>query len=413
MKLAFWKKEKYSKIKMHMIIFLGWRNLRANKTRSFLTVGGVSLGIGIITFLLCIGFGVQGMIIDEVTKNNPRDVMDINNGNLDNFVTLNSDFVTKIENIAGVKGVARQVSTGGKLEYNDSQIDAVIYGENKDYLELAKTSFEEGDRKFTDNENGIIASMQIANILGFKSPKELIGKKVKLGVVLSKEVSSSVSEETTVTGNEVEIIGITESSASIVIVPFTYLSSEFGVDSAQKGKILVENVDEMANIELAVQQLGFLTESVNEIIEDINSFFVVIRVIMIVLGTIIMSISAMGMLNTLSISLLQRTKEVGILKALGTKREDIFKMFIFEAILISVAGGMLGLFGGYGLAMVVNKALVYLAHKNGVELSNFVYIPYYFVAAIVSFILFLGLVTGIMPAQRAAKIHALDALRYE
>ncbi len=413
MKIAFWKKEKHSRIKMHMIIFLGWRNLRANKTRSFLTVGGVSLGIGIITFLLCLGFGVQGMIIEEVTRNNPRNVMDINNGNLDNFVTLNNDFVSKIESMEGVNGIARQVSTGGKIEYNDSQIDTVIYGENKDYLELAKTSFEEGEKKFKDDGNGIIASMQIANILGFKNPEELIGKKVKLGVVLSKEVSSSANEETTVTGNEVEIVGLTESQSSMVIVPFAYLNSEFGVDSAQRGKVLVKDVSEMANIELAIQQLGFLTESVNEIIEDINSFFVVIRIIMIVLGTIIMSISAMGMLNTLSISLLQRTKEVGILKALGTKREDIFKMFIFEAILISVAGGALGLLGGYGLAMFVNKGLIFLAYKNGVVLSNFVYIPYYFVLAIVSFILFLGLVTGIMPAQRASKIHALDALRYE
>lgn len=398
---------------MHMIIFLGWRNLRVNKTRSFLTVGGVSLGIGIITFLLCMGFGVQGMIIEEVTKNNPRDVMDINNGNLDNFVTLNDEFVEKIKNIEGVKDVARQVNTGGKLEYNESQIDVVIYGANRDYLELAKITFEEGETKFSDDKKGIIASMHLANILGFENSQELIGKKVKLEVVLSQEVSSTIKEESTASGEEVEIIGIVESSNSVLYVPFAYLNSEFGIDSAQRGKVLVESVDEMANIDLSVQHLGFLTESVNEIIEDINSFFVVIRIILIVLGVIIMSISAMGMLNTLSISLLQRTKEVGILKALGTKREDIFKMFIFEAILISVVGGAIGLFGGYGLAVAINKGLIYLASNNGVVLSDFVYIPYYFVAAIVSFILFLGMVTGIMPAQRAAKIHALDALRYE
>ncbi len=413
MKLAFWKKEKYSKIKLYMIIFLSWRNLRVNKTRSFLTVGGVALGIAIISFLLCIGFGIQGMIIDEVTKNNPRDVMDINNGNLDNFVTLNDSFIEKIQNIENVEKVTRQVNTGGKLEYNDSQIDIVIYGANRDYLELAKIPFEEGDKKFEDDKGGIIASMQIANIMGLDDPKELIGKKVKIDVVLSKEISSTIKEETTATGNEVEIIGISHSTNSIVYMPFSYLNQEFGIDSAQKGKILMKDPNIMATAELAVQHLGFLTESVNEIIEDINSFFVVIRIIMIILGTIIMSISAMGMLNTLSISLLQRTKEVGILKALGAKREDIFKMFIFEAILISVVGGLIGLFSGYGIAFGANKLLIYLANNNEVELSYFVYIPYYFIAAIAFFILFLGLITGIMPAQRAAKIHALDALRYE
>jgi putative ABC transport system permease protein len=126
-----------------------------------------------------------------------------------------------------------------------------------------------------------------------------------------------------------------------------------------------------------------------------------------------MSISVMGMLNTLSVSLLQRTKEVGILKALGARRFDVFKMFIFEAIIISFTGGILGFLGGFGLAISVNQALIYLGRKSGVEISQFVYLPYYFVAIIGGFILFLGIATGIMPAFRAAKIHALEALRYE
>ena len=134
---------------------------------------------------------------------------------------------------------------------------------------------------------------------------------------------------------------------------------------------------------------------------------------MIILGTIIMSISAMGMLNTLSVSLLQRTKEVGILKALGAKRNDIFKMFVFEAAIISFLGGLIGFFGGYGMAYAINLVFNILAIRNGHATLNFIYIPYYFIVAIVIFIFFLGLVTGLMPARRASRIHALDALRYE
>lgn len=126
-----------------------------------------------------------------------------------------------------------------------------------------------------------------------------------------------------------------------------------------------------------------------------------------------MSISVMGMLNTLSVSLLQRTKEIGILKALGTKRIDVFKMFVLESIIISLVGGFLGFFGGYGFALLLNKVLIILGHRMNTELSYFVYVPAGFMMAIGGFVMFLGIITGIMPAFRASKIHALEALRYE
>ena len=156
-----------------------------------------------------------------------------------------------------------------------------------------------------------------------------------------------------------------------------------------------------------------MTESIIDTIADINSFFSIVRGILIVFGVIIMSISAMGMLNTLSVSLLQRTKEVGILKALGAKRSDIFKMFIFEAFLISFLGGSLGLLFGYGSAKGINTMINFLAEKYGVTNMNFVELPSAFVMSIVVFIFFLGLITGLFPAMRASRIHALEALRYE
>ncbi|MBT3356453.1 ABC transporter permease [bacterium] len=406
-------KGKGCNISLAMIVFLGWRNLKVNKTRSVLTVGGVALGIGIISFLLCMGFGIQRMIIEEVTKNNPRNILDINNGNLDSFVSLNDEFIEKIAGIEGVERIERQVNTGGKVFIADSQTDAVIYGANSGYLELARIKYSQNETEYVDDQANIIISSKLAALLGFERPAEIIGEKIKFDAVVSKEISSGMQEETTKTENEATIVGFVQDNASFFYIPFDYLKDNLGIDFAQSGKVLVNDVESFGMIEGQIEQIGFLTESVNEIIEDINSFFVILRVALIVLGTIIMAISAMGMLNTLSISLLQRTKEVGILKALGAKRKDIFRMFIFEAIIISFFGGFLGLASGFGFSIFINKVLIYFAQKNEVELSTFVYMPYFFILAISLFILFLGLVTGIMPAFRAAKIHALDALRYE
>lgn len=159
--------------------------------------------------------------------------------------------------------------------------------------------------------------------------------------------------------------------------------------------------------------MGLVTESVVDLVTDINSFFVIIRIVLVVLGTIIMSISAMGMLNTLSVSLLQRTREVGIMKALGAKRKDIFYMFVFEAAIISFTGGLVGFALGYGFAVLINFIFNIFAAKQGLSAIHFVYIPPTFMIAIGAFIIFLGMVTGLLPARRAAQIHALDALRYE
>lgn len=407
-------KETHSGISTLLILFIGWRNLKAGKTRSVLTIGGVALGIGIITFLLCMGFGVQKLIVNEVTKNNPLDIIDINNGNLDSFVSLNDENVNRIKSIEGVDTIERRVNTGGKVIVGESQTDVVIFGANDRYFDLAKISYRRNDSKFSTGENKAVISEQVAKLLGYNDPVSAIGNRITYNVVISKEVSSSINEEKVSDNKDTEIVGVvTGDDNTYVYLPFDVIRDNFQIDLAQSGKVLVRDMTKFDNIKQQMEQTGFVTESINDLIKDIDSFFDTMRIVLVVFGIIIMSISVMGMLNTLSVSLLQRTKEIGILKALGSKRTDIFKMFVFESVIISFAGGVLGFIGGYGFSFLINEILIVLGRKQGVDLAFFVYIPGYFIVAISGFIIFLGFATGIMPAFRAAKIHALEALRYE
>lgn len=408
------KKAKISKMRFGMLVFIGYRNLRSSKLRSFLTIGGVAIGIGIITVLICLGFGVQRMVVSEVTKNNAIDVIDVSNRNLENFVILNDENVEKIKNVEGVQNVATIMETGGKVYWAESQTDSIIYGTNKDYLGLGNVKFAYGKIEDCDAEQNTAAlSSRLAKILGFGNPAEAIGKEMEFDLVLSSDIKADVQKDVVSEKGKLRVVGIVnDDQNTFLYLPLSFLKKEFGVSGAQSGKIKVE-VEKIASIRAQIEQMGFVTESVIDLVNDINSFFTIIRIAMIILGTIIMSISAMGMLNTLSVSLLQRTKEVGILKALGAKRKDIFKMFVFEAAIISFIGGTIGFLGGYGAAYLINVAFNILAVKYGHATLNFVYIPYYFIIAIVIFIFFLGLVTGLMPARRASRIHALDALRYE
>jgi putative ABC transport system permease protein len=409
------KKYKIKSMKLASIILIGYRNIFVNKLRSFLTIGGVAIGIGVVTFLICLGFGMQKMVIDEVTKNNPVNIVDVNNGSLDNFVSLSKENTDKIKGINGVKGVSVQVNAGGKFYYQESQTDAIIFGTTKEYINLSEAKIKYGKIDYDDESAKVMISGKLANILGFADRSEAIGKKVTFDILLSNETNSEKKEETNITGNEVEIVAVTDNENDILAyLSYKWMGEKFGVDLAQIGKVDVDTeITTIEEVRKNIEFLGFETESVVDIVTDINMFFLVIRVVLIVFGTIIMSISAMGMLNTLSVALLQRTKEVGILKALGAKRIDIFRMFVFEAAIISFTGGLLGFFGGYGLAELLNFVFNFISAKRGLAPVDFIYIPGYFVLALVCFIGFLGLATGIMPAKRAATIHALDALRYE
>ncbi len=402
------------KMRLSSVLLIGYRNLMINKFRSIMTIGGVGVGIGIITFLISLGFGFQEMVVREVTKDNPPDIIDVTNSNLDNFVSLDGATIGRIREVPGVDRIGRSINTGGKFFMEDSQTDGAIYGIDRDYSEMSPLKMVAGESDFGDDSSRVVVSSRLSELLGFDDPASIVGQMIGYDIVLSGETNSEVKGDTVRSGNAVEIAGVYDNrDKSIIYFPYGLLSRAFGVDLAQQGKIKANALSDVSNIRMEIENLGFVTENVGDIVGDINSFFLIIKIVLVVFGTIIMSISAMGMLNTLSVSLLQRTKEVGILKALGAKRGDIFKMFIFEAAIISFIGGLSGFLGGFGVAKGVNVAFNILAVRKGTDTIEFISIPGYFMLAIFGFVAFLGIATGLMPARRASRTHALEALRYE
>ncbi|MFA5961341.1 MAG: FtsX-like permease family protein [Parcubacteria group bacterium] len=400
-----------------VITLISWRNIAANKIRSFLTIGGVGIGIGIITFLISLGFGIQEMVIREITKNNPSNVVEVSNGSLENLITLNDETMEKIRATEGVTRVERAVNIGVKFYSNDTKIDSVLYGYTRGYMEMANVRIKEGSTNFSDTEEKVFVTPKLAQLMGYDNPADIIGKTVQYEVIISediinKDIAKKQEKE------DIEIAGLinddsNKNTSLYAVTMYDHLKEDFGLTGGQAGKVEVNIQADLNSIRSRIEQMGFSTESISDTVTDVNSFFNVIKIVMVVFGTIIMSISAMGMLNTLSVSLLQRTREVGILKALGAKRADVFKMFIFEAAIISFSGGILGFSMGYGAAKGANAIFNYFAKQRGEDVVNFISVPMYFVIAIVAFVAFLGFATGIMPARRASKTHALDALRYE
>ena len=130
-------------------------------------------------------------------------------------------------------------------------------------------------------------------------------------------------------------------------------------------------------------------------------------------GLIALVVAALGTFNTLTISLLERTREVGLFKALGMDNKSIYKLFISEALIIGVLGGVIGLIIGGSLAEFINWILKMLAMRAGAEPLNVFVTPWSFALLVATFSVLVGFLTGWYPARRAVKINPLDALRYE
>jgi putative ABC transport system permease protein len=158
---------------------------------------------------------------------------------------------------------------------------------------------------------------------------------------------------------------------------------------------------------------GYRVSTVIDTVQDIKKIFFWIRAVMASLGLIAIFVASIGMFNTLTISLLERTREIGIMKALGVKRWDIGRLFITESLLMGWVGGALGVALAFFFQQLTLFALSLVASASAGTVPVIFYNSWYIVGGFILFALMIALVTGLYPARRATTINPIDAIRYE
>jgi ABC-type antimicrobial peptide transport system permease subunit len=138
-----------------------------------------------------------------------------------------------------------------------------------------------------------------------------------------------------------------------------------------------------------------------------------LRLGLLVFGLVALSVAALGMFNTLTVSLLEKTREVGLMKAIGMKSEEVKMLFLAESVIMGFFGGILGLIFGFLLGQVLSIVLSSIAVASGFDPVVATHIPLNLALAIVGSSFLIGVGTGFYPAYRATRISALNALRYE
>ncbi len=195
-------------------------------------------------------------------------------------------------------------------------------------------------------------------------------------------------------------------------MPFTN-GSQQGLSDYTKIKVKVKSDKELNTVRSAIMDKGYSVSALSDIIDQANQVFNVVQIVLASFGIVALIVSAIGMFNTMTIALLERTQEIGIMKALGATSGNIWQMFLAEAVLIGFLGGLGGIIIGWAGGQIFNYGINLLAGAFGGSKISIFYTPLWFVMLIISFSSIVGLLTGFYPARRAAKISALMALRYK
>lgn len=394
-------------IPLQVLMYMAWRNLVSRKLRAFLTIFGITIGIGAIFFLLSFGLGLQDLVTGEVLGNQSIKSIGVSTPN-SKILKLDQKSLVKIRDLPHVVRVGASYSFASILKRSGGEVDSVVYGMDKDYLSLSSLNLTAG-RLFTDNDNQVVlANVAALKAIGITDPQKALNTTVNMRIPLNGNgTQKEINGDFTIVG----VIGT--GSGSEMFVP-SHIMQTAGVGVYSDAKVEADSNSSVGSLRKQIEGLGFQTNSPLDTIDQINQIFEFFNLMLAGFGSIGMIVAVLGMFNTLTISLLERTKEIGLMLALGSRNHDIRRLFILEAVLLSVIGAVIGIVLSTIFGQIVNVILNNFAHGRGVtQYFSLFATPWWLIVGSIGFMVLVGLAVVYFPARRAARINPIDALRHE
>jgi putative ABC transport system permease protein len=394
-------------------LILAFVALKTNKVRSFLTVLGIIIGVSSVILLVSIGSGLQEFVTNQFESLGANSIfvlpgkIDLKGGGQMAAALLNvSKFeladVNRLEKSGGaIRRATPAISGYGTLTFAGKTVTAEVAGVWPNYLEIANWQIANG-RLLSDNDNDRFARVVV---LGSKPAEELFKK------------SNPVGKTLTLNGILYKVIGVLESKgggglgANIdnhIFIP--YSSSTRLLNKSQPYTILVEATSQ-ASVPEAIKQIekillkrlkkdDFTILEQKELLSTINQFLGAITLALVGIASISLLVGGIGIMNIMLVSVTERTREIGLRKAVGATERVILFQFLIESLTLSLIGGTIGVLIGSLGSILLRKFIQTAITVWSLTIA-------FFVSSAV------GIIFGVFPAYRASKLNPIDALRYE
>jgi ABC-type antimicrobial peptide transport system permease subunit len=394
------------------LLSLSTRMFKTRKMRTFLTILGVGVGIGTVLFLVSLGYGLQNVVLSKITTADSLLSLDVSPGTA-GAINLDQASVDKIKQTLNVAEVSPMMNVSAQMSIEQLTGDGLIYAVEPSFFRLGGIIPDKGTIFRTGDAHEALISTAAAKLFNI-NPDEAIGKEITLTLFLPKINTEGFEEtETAKRPDKYKIIGVVEDeNTSYAFIPLETIS-DLNIPSFTQVKVKVVANEYMETIRNQIIESGFLVSALSDTIEQANKIFRIVQIVLALFGLVALIVSAIGMFNTMTIALLERINEIGIMRSIGASVGDIMKLFLLESFLMGLLGGLGGVSIGYLAGELANFGINLLAKNFGGQALSLFYRPTWFVALIIIFSSLIGFLTGVYPARKAAKLNPLDALRYK
>lgn len=393
-----------SLVEIFRMVFI---NVKENKFRVFLTALGIIVGSFTIVMVFGIGMGSMENVNKQYARLNAGTIVIMGDPRTRSYENLSDKDLSDIKDCSSIKSACMVNRSNATLVYNNNSFNASALSVTQDFQQIYTLSLDEG-RFITDEDDKQYSKVAV------------VGSSI-VEQLFDNDPSEAIDKEILIQGRKYKIIGVLSrigsSSGGMNIDESVFLPFEVGRKNVTGRRAMLSIIalaDDVKNVQGALDEISSVIENNHSKyadafqIRDAGSTLLAAQdaaktmtILLTSIAAIVLLVGGIGIMNVLFVSVQERTKEIGILKAIGTRKKDILKMFLFESIIISTSGGIIGTLLGIFAPALIKQFNI-----------NFVPTLYGNIIAL-GFSIVTGTFFGYYPAKKAASLKPIDALNYE